>query len=380
MNFNEDEYGNHQGWFFLKKPQKKLGKGSLLRYLRETMSTKNPAILSGLDFIEYTGPEPEKLVQLFLGLGFVQTAGHKKKSVLLFEQGDCRFILNKEKNSFAEDFGKAHGPSVCSLGFLVKDSKKAFEWAVSQGAKVVEKDLSHSFPAVYGVGGSLIYFVESGESQNHFKYEALAPTSPFLLSVDHLTHNVPTGQMNDWCEFYRRIFNFSETRYFDIKGVKTGLISKVMSAPGNVVTIPINEPAENELGKKSQIQEFLEEYKGAGIQHIALKTESIIEAIEYLRAREVSFLDIPDTYYDNLKGRVSLIKEEDIPQLKKNRILGDGDNEGYLLQIFTKNVIGPIFFEVIQRQSHAGFGEGNFQALFDAIERDQIQRGYLDTK
>lgn len=344
------------------------------------MNVENPALLSGLDFIEYTSPEPDTLVQLFLSLGFVQTAEHKKKPVLLFEQGHCRFILNKEKNSFAEDFAKAHGPSACSLGFLVKDSGKAFDWAVSQGAKAVEKDSSHSFPAVYGVGGSLIYFVESGESQSYFQSKALASDSPFFLSVDHLTHNVPVGQMNDWCEFYRRIFNFSETRYFDIKGVKTGLVSKVMSAPNNVVAIPINEPAENELGKKSQIQEFLEEYKGAGIQHIALKTESIIEAIEYLRKKRVSFLDIPDTYYDNLKERVSLINEEDIPKLKKNGILGDGDSEGYILQIFTKNVMGPIFFEVIQRQNHTGFGEGNFQALFDAIERDQIQRGYLGVK
>ena len=243
----------------------------------------------------------------------------------------------------------------------------------------MEKDLSHSFPVVYGVGGSLIYFVESGESQSHFQSKASVSASPFLLSVDHLTHNVPVGQMNDWCEFYRRIFHFSETRYFDIKGIKTGLISKVMSAPNNVFSIPINEPAEDELGKKSQIQEFLEEYNGAGIQHIALKTKSIIEAIESLRKKKVSFLDIPDTYYDNLKERVPLI-EEDISKLKKNRILGDGDNEGYLLQIFTKNVIGPIFFEVIQRHNHNGFGEGNFQALFDAIERDQIQRGYLNTK
>ena len=261
----------------------------------------------------------------------------------MFEQGQCRFILNEEKNSFAESFAKAHGPSACSLGFLVRDSRRAFDWAVSQGAKAVEKDSSHSFPAVCGVGGSLIYFVEPGESQSHFQNKAAAPDSPFLLSVDHLTHNVSEGQMNDWCEFYRRIFHFSKTRYFDIKGIKTGLISKVMSAPNNVLAIPINEPAEAELGKKSQIQEFLEEYKGAGIQHIALKTKSIVEAIKSLRKEGVSFLDIPDAYYDNLKKRVPLI-EEDISNLKKNRILGDGDSEGYLLQIFTKNVIGPIFF------------------------------------
>ena len=342
------------------------------------MSAKSPIILSGLAFIEYASPKSEELAQLFLKLGFTQTACHKRKSVPLFEQGQCRFVINETKDSFAEDFAKAHGPSVCALGFLVQDSRQAFEWAVAQGATAVEKDAgNHSFPAIYGVGGSIIYFVEGEEQfKKHFQWQAPKSSSPFLLFVDHLTHNVPVGQMDIWCEFYRQIFDFSQRRYFDIKGLKTGLVSKVMSSPNDSVTIPINEPASSELGKKSQIQEFLEDYHGAGIQHIALKTQSIIEAIESLRAKGLSFLDIPDTYYDVLKQRVPLIKE-DRAVLKKNGILGDGDEKGYLLQIFTKNVIGPIFFEVIQRHNHTGFGEGNFQALFDAIERDQIQRGYL---
>ena len=342
------------------------------------MRTKSPIVLTGLAFIEYASPEPEALAQLFLKLGFVQTARHKNKSVSLFEQGQCRFVINETENSFAEDFAKAHGPSVCALGFLVQDSRQAFEWAVAQGAKVAKKDVgSHSFPAIYGVGDSVIYFVEREEQlEEHFQWQVSKPSSPFLLLVDHLTHNVPVGQMDVWCEFYRRIFDFSQKRYFDIKGLKTGLISKVMSSPNDSVTIPINEPAPDELGKKSQIQEFLSDYHGAGIQHIALKTRSIIKVIENLRAKGLSFLDIPDTYYDVLKQRVPLITE-DIVALKKNGILGDGDEKGYLLQIFTKNVMGPIFFEIIQRHNHSGFGEGNFQALFDAIEGDQIQRGYL---
>ena len=342
------------------------------------MSAKNPIVLNGLAFIEYASPKPEELKQLFVKLGFSQTACHKKKSVFLFEQGQCRFVINETRDSFAEDFSKAHGPSVCALGFLIQDSGKAFDWAVSEGARAVEKDNdSHSFPAIYGVGDSVIYFVEREELfESYFQRQASKTDSPFLLLVDHLTHNVPTGKMDVWCEFYRRIFDFSQRRYFDIKGLKTGLVSKVMSSPNNSVTIPINEPAAKELGEKSQIQEFLEEYQGAGIQHIALKTQSIIEAIESLRAKGLSFLDIPDIYYDILKQRVPLIKE-DIAALKKNGILGDGDEAGYLLQIFTKNVIGPVFFEVIQRHNHQGFGEGNFQALFDAIEREQILRGYL---
>ena len=339
-------------------------------------NSKNPIVLKGLAFIEYASPEPEKLKEIFLNLGFIETASHKNKPVSLFEQGECCFAVNKEKDSFAEEFAKVHGPSVCSLGFLVKDGRQAFDWAISQGARAVEKDKSHSFPAIYGVGDSLIYLVEEGEISPSFQVKAPSLKEPFLLLIDHLTHNVRKGQMDVWCEFYQRIFDFSERRYFDIKGTRTGLLSKVMSSPNSMITIPINEPSPDEKGEKSQIQEFLDEYNGAGIQHIALKTISIIETVERLRKKKISFLDIPDTYYEDLKKRVSLIKE-DLGKLKENGILGDGDSEGYLLQIFTKNMIGPIFFEIIQRHNHMGFGEGNFQALFDAIERDQIDRGYL---
>ena len=239
------------------------------------MNTENPIVLKGLAFIEYASPEPEKLKDIFLKLGFVQTASHKKKSVTLFEQGDCLFAINEEKNSFAWDFAKAHGPSVCSLGFLVESGHQAFDWAVAQGAKAVEKDKSHSFKAIYGVGDSLIYLVEEGEILPSFQIKASAPEEPFFLLVDHLTHNVRAGQMENWCEFYRRIFDFSERRYFDIKGAKTGLLSKVMASSNDKITIPINEPSPDERGKKSQIQEFLEEYNGEGIQHIALKQKRL---------------------------------------------------------------------------------------------------------
>ncbi len=345
--------------------------------------SQNPILLNGLDFIEYASPEPKKLKSLFQNLGFVETALHKDKEVYLFQLGDCNFVINNQKDSFAQDFSKNHnGPTVCSLGFRVNNSaNQSLEWACSQGAKKVEKDnSSHSFPAIYGVGDSLIYFVEDhlngGHWKNSFKFHTKPPENPKMLSIDHLTNNVPVGEMQKWCDFYQSIFGFSERRFFDIKGLKTGLISKVMRSPCDTITIPINEPSNDESGKASQIQEYLEEYNGAGIQHIALETKNIISTIKNLRENNLEFLDVPNTYYDNLKKRVQLIKE-DIKSLQENQILADGDDQGYLLQIFTKNVIGPIFYEIIQRHNHEGFGEGNFQALFDAIERDQIKRGYI---
>ena len=348
----------------------------------------HPIQLNGIDFIEYASPEPEKLRELFLRLGFIQRAVHREKPVFLFEQGDCRFVINEQKAGFAESFSQSHGgPSVCALGFRVDiPAQKALESALSRGAKAVENDShSHSFPAIYGVGDSLIYFVEDyRKGKNHWtkkfqfpdpKADPKAP-SVKLLAIDHLTNNVETGKMDHWCDFYKNIFGFSERRFFDIKGAKTGLISKVMRSPCNTVTIPINEPSPDETGKKSQIQEYIEEYRGAGIQHIALSAKDIIGSVSVLRKSGLKFLDVPDTYYEDLKTRVPLIKE-DTGRLRDNKILADGDEKGYLLQIFTENVIGPIFYEIIQRRGHDGFGEGNFQALFDAIERDQIKRGYL---
>ena len=337
---------------------------------------KNPVVLNGIDFIEYASSSPEKLKALFSRLGFEEVAHHRSKAASLFQQGQCRFVINSETGHFAEEFFKLHGPGVCALGFRVNDAKQAQEWALQQGAKAPGGE-GHSFPAIYGVGGSLIYFVDrDSHFPENFQFVKTPSSSSALLFVDHLTHNVSQGDMQIWCDFYERIFNFTEQRYFDIKGAQTGLVSKVMRSPCNTITIPINEPAPNALGEKSQIQEFLDEYKGAGIQHIALNTRDIISVVSDLRKKEMQFLNVPDTYYDELKNRIPLVKE-DIGQLRENQILADGDAEGYLLQIFTQNAIGPIFYEIIQREGHEGFGEGNFQALFDAIERDQMKRGYL---
>ena len=340
--------------------------------------------LNGLDFIEFSGPEPKALAHLFEKMGFALSGSHKRRDLLLYAQGDCRFIINREKTGHAHDFmQKRGGGSVPSMGWRVKiPSQEALAIAKARGARAAE-DSSGAFPALYGVGGSLIYLVDNYKGPaSHwaqdfsFKSEAIEGGSAGLLAIDHLTNNVPVGEMDRWCEFYASVFDFTQRRYFDIQGLKTGLVSKVMRSPCDSVTIPINEPSPDERGKKSQIQEYLDEYKGAGIQHIALSTKSILSAVSVLRSQGLGFLKTPDTYYEALKSRLPIIKE-DTKALQKQGILADGDKETYLLQIFTKNVIGPVFFEIIERHGHEGFGEGNFQALFDAIERDQMKRGYL---
>jgi len=343
-------------------------------------TTENPIGLDGLEFIEYAAQNPKALEKLFQQLGFGKMGDHKTKKVSLWSQGRVHFILNSEDDSFAQKFSKAHGPSVCATGFRVKNAEHAFFEAVRRGAKPCPASKHHSFPAIYGIGDSVIYFVDSYRADQPLMvyepdFNLTSKTTPAGFGfqvIDHLTNNVPSGEMDTWCGFYSKIFNFREVRYFDIKGQQTGLVSKVMKSPCGKIVIPINEPTD----QRSQIQEYLEEYKGSGIQHIALLATDIIESVTKLREHGIEFLDTPDTYYEKINSRVPGVTE-DIEHLRRLRILVDGDQKGYLLQIFTKTVIGPIFYEVIQRKGHDGFGEGNFQALFDSIEEDQRRRGYL---
>ncbi len=344
---------------------------------------ENPVGLNGFAFVEYVGIDAEYLSKLFKNMGFDKVAQYKSKDVALYRQGDCNFLLNKEKETFAEEFVKAHGPSICSTGFRVQNAVKAFQVAVERGARPYEGDDKDKgaclFPAVYGIGDSLIYFVDENLEKEFYaeKFEFITkdhhPRGVGFSAIDHLTNNVPFGEMQKWCDFYENIFNFREVRFFDIKGKKTGLISKVMMSPCDKIIIPINEPTDS----KSQIQEYLEEYKGPGIQHLALLTDDIISSIKGLQENGVRFLDPPPgTYYEEISNRVPNVTE-DLQSMEEHSVLIDGDDEGYLLQIFTCNVIGPIFYEVIQRKNHLGFGEGNFQALFDSIEIDQARRGFL---
>lgn len=346
------------------------------------LNLDNPLGLDGIEFIEYATPDTAALEQMFFKFGFQKIGQHKRKQVTLYRQNQINFIINNEPGTFAAKFAKQHGPSICATGFRVKNAQRAYELAVQRGARGVDSkndQASHSFPAIYGVGDCAIYFVDRYRAPAHFDDDfrylqpERHPRGKGMTVIDHLTNNVPKGEMMKWVDFYKNIFNFHEVRHFDIKGQKTGLTSKAMRSPCQKITIPINEPTEG----KSQIQEYLDEYHGSGIQHLALLTGDIVQTVRGLSDAGVQFLDrAPDTYYEAIPERVPNVSE-DLNVIKDLSILIDGDQTGYLLQIFTKNMIGPIFFEIIQRKGHHGFGDGNFQALFEAIERDQQRRGYL---
>jgi len=347
----------------------------------------NPMGTDGFEFVEYTGPDPQQLGALFERMGFVAAARHRSKKVTLYKQGDVNFILNAEPESFAQAFARLHGPSVCAIAFRVKDAAYAYERAVSLGAKPVHAKVGPmelNIPAIEGIGGSLIYLVDRYSDHTIYDVDFHPLTSEEglrgvgLTEIDHLTHNVHRGRMALWAEFYERLFNFREIRYFDIEGKLTGLKSKAMTSPDGKIRIPINESADD----KSQIAEYLEAYHGEGIQHIALGAGEIYRTVEALRERGVSFMSVPETYYEAVDTRLPG-HGEDLRRLKRDQILIDGapsQGQGLLLQIFTDTVIGPIFFEIIQRKGNEGFGEGNFRALFESIERDQIRRGVLTTE
>ncbi|HKE46127.1 MAG TPA: 4-hydroxyphenylpyruvate dioxygenase [Steroidobacteraceae bacterium] len=344
---------------------------------------ENPMGTDGFEFVEYTAPDAELLRTLFEQLGFPVVARHRSKNVTLHRQGDINFIINAEPDSFAQTFARQHGPSVCAMAFRVKDAALAFKRAVELGAKPFTGrvgPMELNIPAIEGIGGSLIYLVDRyGEHTIYdidFRQEADAGAKGAGLTyIDHLTHNVKRGNMDVWAGFYARLFNFREIRYFDIEGQKTGLFSRAMTSPCGKIRIPINESQD----EKSQIEEYLHAYRGEGIQHIALGTNDIFATVDVLHGRGVKFQDTPDTYYEGLDARVPG-HGESLAALKQRRILVDGaptQGQGTLLQIFTQNVIGPIFFEIIQRKGNEGFGEGNFKALFESIELDQIRRGVL---
>jgi len=351
-------------------------------------SLENPMGTDGFEFVEYTAPDSRALAVLFEQLGFSAIARHRSKDVTLYRQGQINFILNHEPDSFAQSFARVHGPSVCALGIRVRDAAAAYERAVSLGAKPYQSKVGPmelNIPAIRGIGGCLVYLIDRYGTQSIYDVDFIplpgafpAPVGVGLAFIDHLTHNVQAGRMDVWAEFYEKLFNFREIRYFDIKGKKTGLTSRALVSPCGKIKIPINEPSDN----KSQIQEYLDAYHGEGIQHIALSTEDIFGTVEQLRKRGVAFMDTPDSYYDMIDARLPG-HGQNIALMRENRILLDGEpidktgKEDLLLQIFTETVIGPIFFEIIQRRGNEGFGEGNFQALFEAIERDQMNRGVV---
>ncbi|MBA3511882.1 4-hydroxyphenylpyruvate dioxygenase [Sphingomonas sp.] len=352
------------------------------------LGLENPMGTDGFEFVEYAARDSELLRSLFTNMGFPEVARHKRKAVTLHRQGDCNFIINSEPGSFAEEFAEAHGPCACAMAFRFKDARAAHARALELGATDVKSDVAEGeleIPAIEGIGGSRLYFVDR-YAQRGTIYEVdfefhpdwrqrEADQASHLTYIDHLTHNVNRGRMAVWADFYERLFNFREIRYFDIEGKVTGLFSKAMTSPCGKIRIPLNESQDD----KSQIEEFLREYKGEGIQHIALGSDDIYAAVDILRGRAIPFQDTPETYYELLDSRIEG-HGESLPELRKRGILMDGaptEGQGLLLQIFTQNVIGPIFFEIIQRKGNEGFGEGNFKALFESIELDQMRRGVI---
>jgi 4-hydroxyphenylpyruvate dioxygenase len=354
----------------------------------------NPMGTDGFEFIEYAAPDPVAMGQLFERMGFTAIARHRHKQVTLYRQGEINFIVNAEPDSFAQRFARLHGPSICAIAFRVRDAGKAYARALDLGAWGYANQAGPgelNIPAIKGIGDSLIYFVDrwrgkdgakDGEIGNIGFYDVdfeplpgaqLNPAGIGLTYIDHLTHNVHRGRMGEWADFYSRLFGFREIRYFDIEGQVTGVKSKAMTSPCGKIRIPINEEGNEKPG---QIQEYLDMYRGEGIQHIALGSRDLYVTVDALRANGVALLDTIDTYYELVDKRIPG-HGEPIDALRQRKILVDGKPGELLLQIFSENQLGPIFFEFIQRKGDEGFGEGNFKALFESIELDQMRRGVL---
>jgi len=349
----------------------------------------NPMGLQGFEFVEFASPTPNLIEPYFEMLGFTLVARHRSKDVLLYRQGDINFIVNREPRSAAAYFAAEHGPSACGMAFRVKDSHKAYNRALELGAQPIEiptGPMELRLPAIKGIGGVPIYLIdrfEDGKSIYDIDFEFLPgvdrrPAGHGLKLIDHLTHNVYRGRMSFWADFYERLFNFREIRYFDIQGEYTGLTSKALTAPDGMIRIPLNEESKKGSG---QIEEFLMQFNGEGIQHIALLCDDIVPVIDRLQMAGVALMAAPnDVYYEMLAERLPG-HGQPVAELQSRGILLDGSTEGgqprLLLQIFSQTHLGPVFFEFIQRKGDDGFGEGNFKALFQSIERDQIKRGVL---
>jgi 4-hydroxyphenylpyruvate dioxygenase len=342
----------------------------------------NPCGLDGFAFLEFSGPDTQKMKHQFEIMGFAHTASHRDAPISRYQQGEIQFLLNATEHSQPAAHAHTHGAGACAMGFRVSNVDKAFTYAIQHGAVEFKETAAHptGLPAIEAIGGSVIYFTDD----NHQAYASqwqhnTKPHRAFLdaglSKLDHLTHNVYRGNMDKWADFYAAIFNFKQIRFFNIVGERTGLISRALSSPCGQFKIPLNESKDD----KSQIEEFLHAYHGEGIQHMALSTANIYQTVSTLQDQSLTFLDVPDTYYEMIPDRIPW-HQEPLAELRSRKILIDGEKDpqqGLLLQIFTENVFGPVFFEIIQRKGNQGFGEGNFQALFEAIERDQIKRGTL---
>ncbi|MCW8090411.1 4-hydroxyphenylpyruvate dioxygenase [Alteromonas sp. ASW11-130] len=353
---------------------------------------ENPMGLDGFEFVEFSAPEKGILEPVFESMGFTKVAVHKSKQVELWRQGDINFVTNYEPKSHAAYYAEEHGAGACGMAFRVKNAQYAYKEVLKKGAQPVEVHtgpMELRLPAIKGIGGATLYLIDrykEGESIYDIDFEWIEgvdrrPEGCGFHTLDHLTHNVYRGRMEYWANYYTKLFNFREIRYFDIKGEYTGLLSKAMTAPDGKIRIPLNEEA---AGGGGQIEEYLMKYNGEGIQHIAFSCDNLLECWDRLKKQGMKFMTAPpETYYQMLEERLPG-HGEPTEELKSRGILLDGTTEGekprLLLQIFSENMLGPVFFEFIQRKEDEGFGEGNFKALFESIERDQLNRGVIKKK
>jgi len=357
---------------------------------RATITEDNPAGTDGFEFVEFAHPDPDVLRKLFAQMGYTHVATHKSRAIELWQQGDITYVINDEPGSHARDFVEEHGPCAPSMGWRVVDAEHALRHAVARGAEEYDgPGKTMDVPAIRGIGGSLIYFIDQYYETNPYNAEFdwvsdAHPQGVGFHYLDHLTHNVHRGNMDVWFDFYERLFNFREIRFFDIEGKFSGLLSRALTSPCGRIRIPINE----DRGETGQIVEYLKRYNGEGIQHIAVGTRDveIYDAVDAIAEKGIRFMPKPpQAYYDLSRDRVAGHREP-LDRMARHGILIDGEGvvDGgetrILLQIFSKTVIGPIFFEFIQRKGDDGFGEGNFKALFESIEADQIARGVLSTE
>ncbi|RVU29354.1 4-hydroxyphenylpyruvate dioxygenase [Neptunomonas marina] len=341
----------------------------------------NPIGLRGIEFTEFASNDSDFMEKVFYAFGFSKLKQHRSKAIDYFNQNNIHFLLNREKQGFAADFTRSHGPAICSMGWRVDNAEQALAEAVKRGAKPADPATTDlNYPAIYGIGNSLIYFIDTfGDKGSIYADDFVAHQEPVIrenlgfIEIDHLTNNVYKGTMQTWSDFYKDVFGFEEVRYFDIKGQKTALLSYALRSPDGSFCIPINEGKDD---NNNQIDEYLDQYNGPGVQHIAFRSDDLLGSLDRLDRSVIDTLDIHDDYYDEVFNRVPNVTE-DHARIKDHQVLVDGDEKGYLLQIFTKNLFGPIFIELIQRKENLGFGEGNFQALFESIERDQERRGVI---
>ncbi len=342
--------------------------------------------MRGIEFTEFAAPVNGSLIDqmsgLFFAFGFSKLKKYANKEIIYYRQNNIHFLLNHEKSGFSSDFAKKHGPAICSMGWRVEDAEFAFDEAIRRGARPADeavKDLA--YPTIYGIGDSLIYFIDQYDENNSLwdndfidLDDSIVVESKGFQNIDHLTNNVYQGTMDTWATFYKEVFGFEEVRYFDIRGQKTALLSYALRSPDGSFCIPINEGRDND---NNQIDEYLNDYNGPGVQHLAFLTNDLVGSCDLLKNTHIKTLDIHENYYDTVFTRIPWVRE-DKEKIKEHQILVDSQAENtYLVQIFTKNLFGPIFIELIQREGDNGFGEGNFQALFDSIERDQMRRGVI---